>query len=120
MKRALVVATVENFLTFEVSDIHLLQELGYEVHIATNRTEAAYSVSLEDVYIHDICFQREPFTIKNIKAYKELSALVKEISFKYKVFTIYMAHGFHFYDVYYLNAYVKAFQLIGDTISFLL
>ncbi len=117
MKRALVVATVENFLTFEVSDIHLLQELGYEVHIATNRTEAAYSVSLEDVYIHDICFQREPFTIKNIKAYKELCTLVKEVPFdmihchtpvggvmgrtvghKYKIPTIYTVHGFHFYN----------------------
>ncbi len=116
MKKALIIATIENFLAFEVNDIHLLQGLGYEVHIATNIKEATYTVLIDGVYKHDICFQRKPFSKKNIEAYKKLATLVKKISFdlihchtpvggvmgrvvghKYKVFTIYTAHGFHFY-----------------------
>ena len=124
MKKALVVATIVGFITsFEMNDIHILQEMGYEVHIASNMDNCSNAKKLDyllstGVISHNIKFHRNPFCIGNIKAFKELRKLMDDANFDLlhchtpvggvlgriaaycagipKV--IYTAHGFHFYD----------------------
>lgn len=119
-KKAIVVATLGRFFNFEKNDIKLLQELGYEVHTATNmKVEFEDSMEQFDVIKHQIDFERSPFSKQTIVAYKQLKNLFEENDFeivhchtpvggilarlvakKYRkngTKVIYTAHGFHFF-----------------------
>ena len=117
MKKVLFVATVDShILHFHVPYLKLFKENGYEVHVATNGTEEIpycdkkYTMSIE----------RSPYSIKNLKAIKELKKIInneqyeiihchtpmgsvvtrlaaKKARKKYHTRVIYTAHGFHFY-----------------------
>ena len=118
MKTVLFVATVSDFMHFEINDMKILQDRGYQVEVACNIDD--YNGFLEPlgVVIHDIPFARSPFSGTNVKAYKLLEELIRNghydfihchtpvggvltrmINFfrkrDYKL--IYTAHGFHFY-----------------------
>lgn len=118
-KKAMVIATVHSFVShFEKNDIKILQELCYEVVVATNYEE--YKGELEDLNIEklDIPFTRSPISLKNIKAFFKLNKYLKEnqvdlihchtpvggvvgrmIGRWNKVSRIiYTAHGFHFFN----------------------
>ena len=92
------------------------KENGYEVHVATNGKE---KIPYCDVK-HTVCFERNPFKIKNIKAINQLKKICDKEKFniihthtpmgsvvtriaaknsrkKYGTRVIYTAHGFHFY-----------------------
>lgn len=125
MKKILIVAHYSRFLVqFELRNVSILQEKGYEVHYACNYKqedmyEAAPRIVCEHgVVLHQIDFVRSPFNIfKNIKAYKQLIQLMKDEHFSgVHCHTpmagaiarlaanatrtgpvIYTAHGFHFY-----------------------
>ena len=120
MKKVLIVATVGRFFDFLKNDIKLLKELNYEVHCATN-LHMGENDSMEgfDVIKHQIDFQRSPFSKENLKAYKQICALLEEYDFdlihchtpvggvmarlaskkfrKSGLKVIYTAHGFHFF-----------------------
>lgn len=122
--KILLTATVQSHICqFHKPLMKLLKENGYEVHVAA-RDNLAEKNGLAMEYadkVFDIPFDRSPFSTKNIKAYKELSKVLKKNEYeiihtntpmggmvtrlaanKYrkkngtKVF--YTAHGFHFYD----------------------
>lgn len=122
-KKVLLTATVQSHICqFHKPLAKLLQENGYEVHVAA-RDNLVEKNGLQMEYVDkvfDIPFDRSPFSTKNIKAYKELSKILKENKYeiihtntpmggmvtrlaanKYrkkngtKIF--YTAHGFHFY-----------------------
>ena len=117
MKKALYVATVDiHIKTFHLPYLQLLHDNGYEVHVVTNGNE---KIPFCDVK-HQICIERNPFKLKNIKAIKQLKKIINEEKFdfihchtpmggviarlsarharkKYKTRVIYTAHGFHFY-----------------------
>lgn len=122
--KALVVATAGNFLAgFEFNDLMLLQELGYEVHCATNMDEASLFQSRKKrlidahIFCHHVPFSRNPVSKNNFIAYKELEKIISSecfdlihchtpvagiigrlVAHKYRVpKVIYTAHGFHFY-----------------------
>lgn len=116
MRRALVIAHRESFLHFEENDIRLLQELGYEVHIAANPANVINLLEMKGICKHEVPFERSPYRKENIVAYRELCRLMEEYSFqlihchtpvggvlgrmaghKYNVTTVYTAHGFHFF-----------------------
>lgn len=123
MKKALFVATNTRFFTnFETSDIKILQKSGYEVHTASNVNIINSSNSFEKlnsigVIQHQMDCVRSPFSLSNIKAYKQLKKILKNENFelihchtpvggilarlaakKYKnTKIIYTAHGFHFF-----------------------
>lgn len=124
MKRALVVATVFKFLNFEKSDIEILQSMGYEVHTATNMHEADWlqddgSFDGVDIKRHQLDFGRSPFSMGNIKAFRQLKSLIDKGNFdiihchtpvaaaitrivaikarKRGAYVIYTCHGFHFH-----------------------
>nr|WP_293993917.1 glycosyltransferase family 4 protein [uncultured Fusobacterium sp.] len=118
-KKAMIIATVYSFVShFEKNDIKILQELGYEIVVASSYE--GYKGELEDLNIEklDIPFTRSPISLKNIKAFFKLNKYLKEnqvdlihchtpvggvvgrmIGRWNKVSRIiYTAHGFHFFD----------------------
>jgi glycosyltransferase involved in cell wall biosynthesis len=125
MKKAIFVATTTSFITgFEMRDINLLQNLGYEIHIATNsninnRIEDETKLDEANIIHHQIDFARSPFKTTNLKAYKQLKKVFAENNFdlvhchtpvggvlarmvakkylKTGIKVIYTAHGFHFF-----------------------
>ena len=124
MKRVLIVTTISGFLPqFEMDNVELLQELGYEVHYASNFMVPVYEYDKDvfknkNIIKHHIDFVRSPYAIaKNIKVYYQLKNLLNTISFdlihchtpmggvmarlvskkNYKGKIIYTAHGFHFF-----------------------
>lgn len=117
MKKALYVATVDvHIRTFHLPYLKLLHDNGYEVHVATNGNEQFPNCDVK----HQICIERSPFKISNIKAIKQLRKIIDTEKFniihchtpmgavvarlaaknarkKYGTRVIYTAHGFHFY-----------------------
>lgn len=129
MKKALLVTRVSGFIPqHEMNNVKILQEMGYEVHYATNLNIVVYGKDnsrLEGTGIvtHQIDFQKSPFSRNVSKAYHQLVQLMMEESFDLvhchmplsavvtrlaaqkvrkqtgkKVPVLYTAHGLHFYS----------------------
>ena len=120
MKHALIVATVGSFITsFEKNDIKILQQMGYQVHVACDISEKKQELEALGVTLHPIPFARSPFSRKNLMAYRALKQVMEETTFslvhchtpvggvlarlvagryrKSGCKVIYTAHGFHFF-----------------------
>lgn len=125
MKKFLIVAHYSRFLIlFELGNVRLLQNMGFEVHYATNYQgedmveNAAQAIREKGVILHQIDFIRSPYNIPaNLKAYRQLKRLMREIPFlglhchtpmagalarlaahaTNTAPVLYTAHGFHFY-----------------------
>lgn len=133
MKKVLIVASVVSFIEwFNKENVQFLrQDMGCEVHIACNfdymndtdveRTET-YIATLKQqgIALHNIAFARSPFAASNIRAYKELKALIAAGHFdlihchtptvsmmtrlaakqarKRGSTVMYTCHGFHFHN----------------------
>lgn len=120
MKKALIVSTVSRqFTLFERVNIQILRELGYEVHGAANFEDANEMLDEIDIIFRPFDIQRSPFTLKNIKAYRQLKKIITDGNYdlihchspmggvltrlaaqkarKQGTKVIYTAHGFHFY-----------------------
>lgn len=122
-KKALLVTTVSGFVPqFEMANVRILQELGYEIHYAANYNYPSYGndnhrLDGTGIVQHQVDFARSPFKFQNVKAYKQLRCLMKAEDFglihchtpmggvvarlaarKTKTApVVYTAHGFHFY-----------------------
>lgn len=117
-KKALIIATIAGFVTsFELNDIRILQELGYEVIVAANFEDYNGKLDNKNIKKINIDFARSPFSLQNIKAFNKLNKFVSQnkidlihchtpvggvigriVGKLNKVNTvIYTAHGFHFY-----------------------
>ncbi|MDW2799655.1 glycosyltransferase family 4 protein [Clostridium boliviensis] len=122
-KKALLVTTVSGFVPqFEMSNVYILRNMGYEIHYATNYNTPSYGndnrrLKGTGIIQHQIDFVRSPFKIQNIKVYFQLKQLMIDEHFDlvhchtpmgsviariaahatktYPV--IYTAHGFHFF-----------------------
>lgn len=83
-KKALLVTTVSGFVPqFEMSNVAILKELGYEIHYASNFNNPSYGTDnrrLEGTGIicHQVDFERSPFNKKNWHAYKQLIKIMKD------------------------------------------
>lgn len=118
MKKILIVSTVSRqFYLFEQGNIEVLKSLGHEIHAAANYSDANERLDALDIIRHHFDIQRSPFSLKNIKAYKQLKMLMKSENFDAVHChspmggvlarlaaksvgispVIYTAHGFHFY-----------------------
>jgi len=119
MKRILIVSTVsKQFYLFEQSNIEVLKSLGYEVHAAANFSDSNERLDALDIIRHSFDIQRSPFSIRNIKAYRQLKNIMRLENFDAvhchspmggvlarlaakatKISpVIYTAHGFHFFE----------------------
>ncbi len=122
MKKVLYVATVfSHVCQFHLPYLEKFKEKGYEVWVA-GRDNLAEKNGLSLKHVDnavDIPFRRSPFNPKNIKAYKQLKALINKENFDIIVCNtpvggiltrlagnkarkkgtkiVYIAHGFHFY-----------------------
>ena len=94
MKKVIMVATVASMIgQFNMSNIHLLQNMGCEVHVACNfkDTSAWSGERVQDflkelrnsgIVYHQIEFPRSPFKIRKvIQSYRELNFLFKKEKF---------------------------------------
>lgn len=125
MKKILFVTHNGRFLVqFELNDIRILQEMGYEVHCATNfkgefmRADAETTLKEHGVICHQVDIERSPAKLKsNYRAYKQIKTLMKKECFEalhchtpmggvvgrlaanaaHTAPVLYTAHGFHFY-----------------------
>ncbi len=122
-KKVLLVTTVSGFVPqFEMSNVGILQSMGFEVHYAANYHTPSYGTDnqrLEGTGIirHQIDFVRSPFSFHNVKVYHQLKKVMSEERFdlvhchtpmggviaRLAAFStktspvIYTAHGFHFF-----------------------
>lgn len=126
-KKALIVTTVSGFVPqFERNNVKILQELGYEVHYASNFNNISYGEDNErladtGLICHQVDFERSPFAFfQNKRAYRQLKKIVEQGQYslvhchtpvgaaltrmvcagkqrKKELRVIYTAHGFHFY-----------------------
>lgn len=120
MKKALIISTVcRQFYLFETGNIQVLKKLGYEVHCAANFDDANERLESLEIVRHYFDIKRSPFSIKNIKAYKQLRKIIDVLkpelihchspmggvlgrlaarnARKSGTKVIYTAHGFHFF-----------------------
>lgn len=128
MKKVLLVTRVSGFVPqHEMNNVKILQEMGYEVHYATNLHVVVYGKDnsrLEGTGIitHQIDFCRSPFSAEVKKSYGQLKELMKQEKFDLihchmpmsaavcrlaaeqvhkesgrQVPVLYTAHGLHFY-----------------------
>lgn len=90
--RALFVATIYGFLdSFEVNDMRILQDMGYEVHSMANpyvdqdpaktRVEMPNIDSIGGIVKHDWVCARSPYDKNNIIALKQLKSLLDSTHF---------------------------------------
>ena len=86
-KKALLVTRVSGFVPqFETDAVHILQDMGYEVHYAANFDQIVYgkdnnrAVEL-GLICHPIPFARKLFCKENRKAYRMLKELMKKEQF---------------------------------------
>ena len=117
MKKVLYVATIDAHIkAFHIPYLKMLKNNGYEVHVATNGDE---KIPYCDVK-HQICIERSPLKLKNLKAIKQLKEIIEKEKFdiihchtpmgsvvariaaklakKINVKVFYTSHGFHFYN----------------------
>lgn len=125
MKKVLIATTVSGFVPqFEMNNVKILQSMNYEIHYATNYLNPVYRYD-EDIFEkygiikHQVDFVRSPFSLQNIKIYKQLKDIITKERYDlihchtpmggvltriaarklYKQGTkiVYTAHGFHFF-----------------------
>lgn len=89
MKRALLVTTVSGFVPqFEMNNVKILQDMGYEVHYASNFKTPVYTDNNErlngtGILCHPVDFVRSPFKVKeNSHAYKQLLQIMNKEEFQ--------------------------------------
>lgn len=115
-KKVLYTATVgSHILAFHLPYLKMLQEKGYEVHVATNGTADIPHCDVR----HTVSFARSPFKLDNLRAIKQLKAIIDRENYEFihthtpmggvvtrlaamaarkkSTRVIYTAHGFHFF-----------------------
>ena len=125
MKKALIITTISGFVPqFEMNNVRILQEVGYEVHYASNFDRPVYEFddSLFEkagIITHHFSIEKSPFCVtQNIGAFFQLKKLLRKEKFDLihchnpmggvlgrlagslyapDAVMIYTAHGFHFY-----------------------
>jgi len=119
MKKILVLTTISRTINaFLIPHILDLVHNGYTVEIACSNIDLIdHNIHNLGLILHEIDLSRNPFSLKNIKAYRQLnmvilnnqydiihthtpivSAIIRLLAKKHKLKNIYYtAHGFHFY-----------------------
>ena len=115
-KKVLFVATVDSHIElFHLPYLKMFKDKGYEVHVATDTDKKIEFCDKK----HKISIERNPFKLKNLRAIRELKAIINRENYdiihchtpmggviarlavkkarKNGTRVIYTAHGFHFY-----------------------
>jgi glycosyltransferase involved in cell wall biosynthesis len=118
LKKILFISNISNKISnFSIPAIEAGQSIGYDFHLAANYSNFKGNETDFNVRIHHIDIDRNPLSLKNLIAYKQMLRLIELEKFdvihcntpiggllgricgkKMKVKSIiYTAHGFHFY-----------------------
>lgn len=122
MKKFLITATVQSHICqFHKPLVDILKENGYEIHVAArNNLGEKNGLRLDFAdKVFDVPFERSPFSVKNVIAYKKLKKIINSENYnliscntpvgglltriaalgkrKHGTKVFYTAHGFHFY-----------------------
>ena len=84
MKRILIVCTTDSMIwNFLVPHIKELEKQGYYVECASSITGDFFEnlKKIHNVKMNEIPFERLPYKLENIKAFKKLIRLIKEKNF---------------------------------------
>lgn len=126
MKKILYITTISGFLPqFEKNDVKIMQEMGYEIHYASNFSNPIYpfeegKLIEQGIILHRIDVSKSPLKLReNIRAVKQLRQIIDEERIdmihchnpmggvagraaahlsKADPYVIYTAHGLHFYQ----------------------
>ncbi|MBT9136705.1 MAG: putative glycosyltransferase EpsD [Firmicutes bacterium] len=117
--KVLFIAHVENhLLNFHQPFFNYFQSTGWQVHVATSTGKRREELVRLGVVCHDVDFARSPFSLANIKAFRQLRQIMRREKFSLvHVHTpvgaflgrlaarltatkpvVYTVHGFHFYQ----------------------
>ncbi|MCC8152601.1 MAG: glycosyltransferase [Lachnospiraceae bacterium] len=126
MKKALIIATVSGFLMqFEMQNVAILQDMGYEVHYASNCNVPKYRFDAEElahlgIRVHSVPMEKSPARLRrNALAVRRVEQIIRAEGITLihchtpvgglvgrlagmrcrdlGVRVVYTAHGFHFY-----------------------
>ena len=125
MKKALIITTISGFVPqFEMNNVSLLQEMGFEVHYASNFDCPVYDYDKDlfrqrGIITHPLSIKKSPFHfMENCRAFRQLKSLLQKEQFELihchnpmggvlgrlagsfyapGAVILYTAHGFHFY-----------------------
>jgi len=82
-RKVLFVATVEShLLNFHIPFMKLLQEKGYEVHVATRLGNRQQEFDEIGIIKHNVDFSRSPYSPKVFKSLQQMEKLLEEIRFR--------------------------------------
>ena len=129
MKKILILATVSGFVyKFEMENVKILQEKGYEVHYAANEKLPRYIFDEQmkqksGIIFHNICIEKSPLKYRtNVRALNQIMDIIRREQIQVlhchtplggvlgrmagkrcekhgvPLKIIYTAHGFHFYQ----------------------
>ena len=83
MDKVLLVARLGKFFSdFEMSDISILQEMGYEVWCAANFENDNHKLDKTGVKKIHLSFRRSPLSVENLRECRKLEALMEKEHFK--------------------------------------
>lgn len=125
IKKILFVTTISGFVPqFEMNDVKIMQDMGYEVHYASNFTKQVYSFDQQKlvdqgIKLHSIDIEKSPLNLHAaMKAIRQIREIIEneQISIvhchnpmggvcariaayrsRINTYIIYTAHGLHFY-----------------------
>ena len=126
VKKVLIITTAGGFLPqFEMNDVKILMEQGYEIHYASNFDNPVYEMDIDilekmGIRLHSISIPKSPVHIRHgIKAFCEIASIIRQekitalhchnpmggvlgrlaafVCSAQRSYVIYTAHGFHFY-----------------------
>ncbi|MFQ9190393.1 MAG: glycosyltransferase family 4 protein [Agathobacter rectalis] len=123
MKKSLIITTIGGFVSrFEMDDVHIMQQLGFEVHYASNFENRIYEFDKKEyidngIRLHQVEIDKNPYNIVALnRSLKDIIRIIKEEKIelihchtpvggvlgrlagkKTGCKVIYTAHGFHFY-----------------------
>ena len=125
MKKILYVTTISGFLPqFEMNDVRIIQQMGYEVHYASNFRNQMYTfdeneLKKDGIILHQIDIEKKPTRFfKELKAIRQLKRIIEEENIVLvhchnpmggvcariaahcsgnRPYVIYTGHGLHFY-----------------------
>lgn len=125
MNKILYVTTISGFLPqFEMNDVRIMQQMGYEVHYASNFANQMYTfdekeLAADGIILHHIDIEKKPTRVfREFKAIRQIKRIIEEenISIVHchnpmggvcariaahhssnRPYVIYTGHGLHFY-----------------------
>lgn len=125
MNKVLIITTNSGFVPqFEMNDVRILEENGYQIHYASNFQKPIYRIDREalqrqGIRLHHVDIEKSPSHVRaNVRAWKQIREIIAREKIdlvhchnplggvvgrmaagcsKKKPLVIYTAHGFHFY-----------------------